>query len=97
MLGLCLQKIRFYPVEGEKEKQAVLAILNSPDLVELIGKFFYDTTKKFISSESYTYVGGKICGLDLVREVLRVVPIHWVAIDIVSSTMIKHNMSLRLC
>jgi hypothetical protein len=81
---LCSQKIRFYPVEGEKEKEAVLAALNSPDLVEEIGKFFYDTTKKLIASESYTHVGGKICGVDLVRQVLREVPIHWAAIDLVS-------------
>jgi len=50
--------------------------------VELIGKFFYDKTKNLITSESYTYVGGKICGVDLVRQVLRVVPIHWAAIDL---------------
>jgi hypothetical protein len=72
----------FYPVEAEKDKQAVLAILNSPELVDEIGKFFYDTTKKFLASESYTLVGGKISGVDLVREVLRVVPIYWVAIDL---------------
>ena len=52
--------------------------------MEEIGKFFYDTTKKFIASESYTLVGGKICGVDLVRQVLRVVPIQWAAIDLVS-------------
>ena len=62
----------------------MLDVLNAQDLVEQIGKFFYDTTKKFIASESYTYVGGKICGVDLVREVLRVVPVHWAAIDLVS-------------
>ena len=62
----------------------MLAVLNTPDLVEEIGKFFYDTTKKFITSESYTYVGGKLCGVDLVRQVLREVPIHWAAIDLVS-------------
>ena len=93
----CSQKIRFYPVEGEKEKQAVLDILNSPDLVEAIGKFFYDTTKKLITSESYTYVDGKFCGVDLVRQVLRVVPICWVAIDLVSLTNDKSHIFLCLC
>jgi linoleate 10R-lipoxygenase len=81
---LCSQTIRFYPVEEEKEKQAVLALLNSSDLVNEIGKFFYNTTKKSIASESYTLVGGKISGVDPVRQVLRVVPIYWVAIDLVS-------------
>lgn len=62
----------------------MLAVLNAPDLVEEIGKFFYDTTKKFIASESYTLVGGKICGVDLVRQVLKEVPILWAATDLVS-------------
>ena len=62
----------------------MLAVLNSPDLVEEISKFFYDSTQKLIASESYTLVGGKISGVDLVRQVLRVVPIHWVAVDLVS-------------
>jgi hypothetical protein len=86
---------RFYPVEGEKEKQAVLAVVNSPDLVEQIGKFFYDTTKKFIASESYTLVGGKICGVDLVRLVLKAVPIYWVAIDLVSFNNDQSYISSR--
>ena len=75
----------------------MLAVLNSTDLVEQIGKFFYDTTKKFIVSESYTLVGGKISGVDLVRQVLRVVPIYWVAIDLVSFNDDQSHISLRLC
>ena len=94
-VSFILTKIRFYPVEEEKEKEAVLAILNSPELVERIGKFFYDETKQLIASESYTLVGGKISGVDLVRRVLRIVPIHWVAIDLVSLT--KINNIFRLC
>ena len=74
----------------------MLAVLNSPDLVEEIGKYFYDTTKKFIASESYTHVGGKICGVDLVRQVLREVPIHWAAIDLVSLNMINYIFSFML-
>ena len=79
------KKTRFYPVESDKEKQAVIAVLNTPDLLEQIGQFFYESTQKLIASQSYTLVGGKISGVDLVREVLRVVPIQWAAVDLVSS------------
>jgi hypothetical protein len=72
----------FYPVEGDKEKQAVIAALGSPELVEQIGRFFFESTQKLIASQSYTLVGGKISGVDLVREVLRVVPIQWAAVDL---------------
>jgi hypothetical protein len=74
----------------------VLDVLNATDLVELIGKFFYDTTKNFIASESYTLVGGKICGVDLVRQVLTVVPVHWAAIDLVSFKNDQPHISFRL-
>ena len=77
----------------------MLDVLNAPELVELIGKFFYDTTKNFIASESYTHVGGKICGVDLVRQVLKVVPVHWAAIDLVSfnNDQSQYSSSFRLC
>ncbi|KAF8809484.1 linoleate diol synthase [Phlegmacium glaucopus] len=72
----------FFPIEGEKEQKAVSAVLNSPDLVEEIGQYFYESTQKLIAANSYTLVGGKISGIDLVQYVLRVVPIYWVAIDL---------------
>lgn len=61
------------------------AVLNSPELVEQIGKYFYESTRKLIAANSYTLVGGKTSGVDLVRQVLRVVPTYWVATDLVSS------------
>jgi linoleate 10R-lipoxygenase len=54
-INFVLMKIRFYPVEEEMEKEAVLDILNSPELVKRIGKFFYVTTKQLIASESYRW------------------------------------------
>ena len=83
-LILCSQNTRFFPVEGEKEQQAVSAVFSSPELVEQIGQHFYESTRKIIVEDCYTLVGGKVSGVDLVRQVLRVVPIHWVATDIVS-------------
>jgi cytochrome P450 len=72
----------FFPVEGEKEQQAVSAALNSLELVEKIGQYFYETTRKVIFENAYTLVGGKVSGVDLVRQVLRVVPIYWVAVEV---------------
>lgn len=73
----------------------MLAVLNSPDLVEETCQFFYESTRKLIASESYTLVGGKISGVDLVRQVLRVVPIYWVAVDLVS--LIRSIIYLYSC
>jgi linoleate 10R-lipoxygenase len=81
---LLKKKTRFFPVEGDKEKQAVVAALNYPELVEQIGQYFYESTLKFIAANAYTLVGGKFSAVDVVRDVLRVVPIYWVATELVS-------------
>ncbi|KAF8159445.1 linoleate diol synthase [Crassisporium funariophilum] len=72
----------FFPAEGEKEQRAVSSVLASPDLMEQIGKYFYDSTRKLMVAHSYTLVGGKVCGVDLVREVLKNVSVYWVATDL---------------
>ena len=71
-------------MEGDKERQAVVSILSSPDLLEDIGEYFYETTKKLMSESAYKLVGGKVAGVDVVRQVLRFLPVHWVATDLVS-------------
>jgi hypothetical protein len=47
-----------------------------------VGTFFSDTIRKLIDSHSFTLVGGKICVVDLVRDVLKAAPVYWAA-DIV--------------
>ena len=75
------------PERGEREQSQVFkALAGTPDQVAAITKFFYETTKALIAEESYGLVGGKTSGLDIVRDVFRVVPIRWVATQVVSGT-----------
>lgn len=74
---------RFFPVESDKEQQAVITVLSSPDLLDGIGRYFYESTKKLIDSNSYTLVGGKVGGVDIVRQVLTTVPVYWAATELV--------------
>ena len=53
-------------------------------------------SRKLIASQAFTLVGGKISGVDLVQEVLRVVPIQWAAVDLVSSIRSSIYLSLVL-
>ncbi|KIM44733.1 hypothetical protein M413DRAFT_442688 [Hebeloma cylindrosporum] len=72
----------FFPVEDDKDRQAIVSILSSPDLLEGIGEYFYETTKKLLSESSFKLVGGKVAGVDVVRQVIRFLPVHWVATDL---------------
>ncbi|KAF8906299.1 linoleate diol synthase [Gymnopilus junonius] len=73
---------RFFPIESDKEQQAVITVLSSPELLDGIGRYFYESTKKLIDSNSYTLVGGKVAGVDIVRQVLTTVPVYWAATEL---------------
>jgi linoleate 10R-lipoxygenase len=72
----------FFPAESEKEQQAIVSVLSSPELISGIGKFFYENTKKLVEANSYGLVGKKTFGVDLVRDVLKTVPVYWAATDL---------------
>ena len=52
--------------------------------MESIGHYFYDTTQELIAQNSFTLVGGSSFGVDLIKYVIRLVPVHWAASDLVS-------------
>lgn len=73
------------PERGEREQRQVLkALAETPEQIAAITKFFYETTKALIAKDSYKLVGGKKSAVDIVRDVFRVVPIQWVATQVVS-------------
>ncbi|EKM81762.1 hypothetical protein AGABI1DRAFT_90139 [Agaricus bisporus var. burnettii JB137-S8] len=73
----------FYPVEDEKARNDVInALSGSPKLVDSIGRYFYETTQKLILENSFTFVGGETFGIDLIKYVIREVPVHWAATDV---------------
>ncbi|KAJ3493551.1 hypothetical protein NLJ89_g10993 [Agrocybe chaxingu] len=76
----------FFPVEDQRNQQAIIKILTSPEHFDDIGQYFYTMTKKLIDEKSYALVGGKTSGVDLVRQVVSVLPAYWVATDLASST-----------
>ena len=77
---------RFYTVdETEVNDKIHKALADSPETVDSIGAFFYEHTLQLINTNSYSLVGKKSYGIDIVRDVLRIVPILWAASAIVIS------------
>ena len=77
------------PEQGEKEQSQMLkALAETPEQVEAIGNFFYENTKALIAKESYQLVGGEHSALNVVRDVFKVVPIQWVATQVVRSAFL---------
>ncbi|KAG5723411.1 Psi-producing oxygenase C [Termitomyces sp. T112] len=73
----------FYTVDGPGAQEKVYkALADSPESIEQIGRFFYDTTRRLIDSYSYKLVGKNICGVDVGRDILKYVPVYWAATEI---------------
>jgi linoleate 10R-lipoxygenase len=69
---------------GEREQRNTLrAIADTQEKIDSVAKYFYDTTRMLIARHSYTLVGGQRKSVDIVRDVLKAVPIHWVATQLV--------------
>ncbi|KAI0091665.1 linoleate diol synthase [Irpex rosettiformis] len=64
-----------------KEQQAVISALigSSPDSFKKLTKYFYDKTRELIKSQSWTTVGATKNNVDIVRDVLKYVPVYWAA------------------
>lgn len=73
----------FYAVDGADAQEKVYKALgDTPDSINKIGRFFYEKTRELIDARSFSLVGKKTNGVDLVREVLKYVPVYWAASDI---------------
>ena len=74
----------FYTVQGDTEQDKIAkALADTPEAIAKIGKYFHDTTSKLMKSNSFTLVGSQVHGVDIVRDVLKVVPTMWAAAVIV--------------
>ncbi|KAK6992254.1 heme peroxidase [Favolaschia claudopus] len=70
----------FFLVGSQKEQEAIYKpLFDTPESLDKTGTFFRDTTRKLINSYSFALVGGKTCVVDIARDVLKVVPVLWVA------------------
>ncbi|KAF5387086.1 hypothetical protein D9615_002103 [Tricholomella constricta] len=73
----------FYAVDGTEVKEKMYKALgDSPESIDKIEKFFHDTTCRLIDFQSFALVGKKTYSVELVRDVLKYVPIYWAACDI---------------
>ncbi|KIY53364.1 linoleate diol synthase [Fistulina hepatica ATCC 64428] len=67
---------------GSDDQEKVRQLLNDPSISQDILTFFADITEVLIRENSYKLVGGEVQALDVVRDVLKAAPIHWVATEL---------------
>ena len=52
--------------------------MGAPQFEQTVQDFFYHKTRELMQRESCGVVGGSTRTVDIVRDVLKLVPIHWV-------------------
>ncbi|KAH9932667.1 linoleate diol synthase [Amylocystis lapponica] len=64
--------------QATREQRAFFGALTSaPGSADEIAGYFYQKTRELMLREAYTMVGSQTQNVDIVRDVLRHVPIHW--------------------
>ena len=88
MLSVALAVYRFFiasdnPSRAAMEQRAMVGVLSGYE--DQILQFFYDKTRELMVRESYSLVGVKTRSLDIVRDVLKYIPLHWASSFFVST------------
>ncbi|KAG1881160.1 heme peroxidase [Suillus subluteus] len=66
----------------EEQKQFISALVPSPEATSAIGTYFHNKTKELIELHSFSLIGQNTCGVNIVRDVLKFVPLHWAATEV---------------
>ncbi|KAH8832679.1 linoleate diol synthase [Flagelloscypha sp. PMI_526] len=77
--GKVIRGSGFFTVESQEAQSKVAKAISHPEIVENITKYFFDKTSELVETNSYTLVGGHRRAVDIVRDVLTVVPVYFAA------------------
>src|SRR6266404_5494528 len=77
--------------ESQRDQCEVLRVLGDPpERADKIAHYFYEKTRELINAKSYSLTDKNVKYVDIVRDVLCYVPLHWAATELVRT-------SVRLC
>ncbi|KAH7870565.1 putative linoleate diol synthase [Lentinula edodes] len=79
------------PEDRTEQKRVLGALAGTSEASAELTKFFFEKTQELIKSNSFNLSGSKTRSVNLVRDVLKLVPIHWIA-DL-SGLKIKNSSS----
>lgn len=77
---------RFFSASADAvkvQKEFISALAPSPEAVEKIGQYFYKKTTELVSAASYSLISTNTKSVNIVADVLKLVPVYWAASEIV--------------
>jgi cytochrome P450 len=80
----------FFPASAdaaELQKEFTSALAPSPEAIEKIGQYFHEKTAELISASSCPLINTNSRSVNIVRDVLKLVPVYWAASEIAGITL----------
>ena len=69
--------------ECQRDQREVLRVMGAPGETDQIAHYFYEKTRELIKLKSYSLTDKNTKYVDIVRDVLCYVPLHWAASELV--------------
>jgi linoleate 10R-lipoxygenase len=70
---------------AERDQRELLrSLIPTPAAAEELIQYFYQQTRDLIQTKSFSMTGAGKLNVDVVQDVLKYVPVHWVMTEIVS-------------
>jgi len=67
---------------AQVQKEFISALAPSPEAIEKIGQYFYKKTTELVSAASCSLINTNTKSVNIVRDVLKLVPVYWAASEI---------------
>ena len=83
--------------ESQRDQRDILRVLGTQDESDQIAHYFYEKTRELIKLKSYSLTDKTIKYVDIVRDVLRYLPVHWAATSLVRKFEMLIRQSLTVC
>ncbi|KZV98733.1 heme peroxidase [Exidia glandulosa HHB12029] len=66
-------------LKHRRDRLLIRDSLFSPGRLDKYAKFYFDKTRELIMEKSFVFVQGDVRAVDIVRDVVNLVPVHWVS------------------
>jgi linoleate 10R-lipoxygenase len=87
----------FFVASEKEQRRLISALAPSSEAVSKICAYFHDKTKELIEQHSFPLIGKKTRVVDIVRDVLMFLPLHWVATEVVSRHCMEDSATSPHC
>lgn len=78
------------------QKEFISALAPTPEAIDKIGQYFYKKTTELISAASCPLINTNTKSVNIVADVLKLVPVYWAASEIVRMLWPEYRTALFL-